>query len=141
MRALSRRFGLAARLPPNTVQRGVDLAMGPAPRETTLILRPLVLLMDEPFAALDEITRFKLDDDILALQGELGTTIVFVTPFRERLSFDPDRSAGRAGPRRRGDYNRPPLPRGGDFRTSSVYAHYCAQTSAALQDGMGEDLT
>ena len=28
MRALSRRFGLAARLPPNTVQRGVDLAMG-----------------------------------------------------------------------------------------------------------------
>jgi peptide chain release factor 3 len=35
MRALSRRFGLAARLPPNTVQRGVDLAMGPTSGETT----------------------------------------------------------------------------------------------------------
>jgi hypothetical protein len=35
MRALSPRFGLAVRLPPNTVQRGVDLAMGPTPGETT----------------------------------------------------------------------------------------------------------
>ena len=44
-----------------------------------LVLHPPLLLMDEPFAALDEITRFKLNDDLLALQAELGTTIVFVT--------------------------------------------------------------
>jgi hypothetical protein len=35
MRALSPRFGLAVRLPPNTVQRGVDLAMGPTPGALT----------------------------------------------------------------------------------------------------------
>ena len=35
--------------------------------------------MDEPFAALDEITRFKLNDDLLRLQRELGCTVVFVT--------------------------------------------------------------
>ena len=35
--------------------------------------------MDEPFAALDEITRFKLNDDLLALWRELRKTVVFVT--------------------------------------------------------------
>ncbi len=44
-----------------------------------LCLRPKLLLMDEPFAALDEITRFKLNDDLLRLQRELGCTVVFVT--------------------------------------------------------------
>jgi NitT/TauT family transport system ATP-binding protein len=44
-----------------------------------LSLRPKLLLMDEPFAALDEITRFKLNDDLLRLQRELGCTVVFVT--------------------------------------------------------------
>jgi NitT/TauT family transport system ATP-binding protein len=44
-----------------------------------LILRPSLLLMDEPFAALDEMTRFRLNDDLLRLKKELGMTIVFVT--------------------------------------------------------------
>ncbi len=44
-----------------------------------LVTKPALLLMDEPFAALDEVTRFKLNDDLLALKRELGTTIVFVT--------------------------------------------------------------
>ena len=44
-----------------------------------LSLKPKLLLMDEPFAALDEITRFKLNDDLLALQHEIGCTVVFVT--------------------------------------------------------------
>ncbi|HSP25666.1 MAG TPA: ABC transporter ATP-binding protein, partial [Saliniramus sp.] len=44
-----------------------------------LVTRPKLLLMDEPFAALDEITRFKLNDDILRLQREFSCTIVFVT--------------------------------------------------------------
>ena len=45
-----------------------------------LVLRPQLLLMDEPFAALDEITRFKLNNDLTRLKAELGTTVVFVTP-------------------------------------------------------------
>jgi NitT/TauT family transport system ATP-binding protein len=44
-----------------------------------LITRPRVLLMDEPFAALDELTRFHLNQDLLRLWQEEGCTIVFVT--------------------------------------------------------------
>ena len=44
-----------------------------------LVTRPAVLLMDEPFAALDEITRNKLNDDLVALKSELDATVVFVT--------------------------------------------------------------
>ena len=44
-----------------------------------LVTRPPLLLMDEPFAALDEITRFKLNDDLLALAAQLQTTVIFVT--------------------------------------------------------------
>jgi len=44
-----------------------------------LIVKPKLLLMDEPFAALDEISRFKLNDELLALWQNLGCTVVFVT--------------------------------------------------------------
>ncbi|MCW8308458.1 ABC transporter ATP-binding protein [Acidiphilium sp. PA] len=44
-----------------------------------LVSRPKLLLMDEPFAALDEFTRHRLQDDLYALWREARTTIVFVT--------------------------------------------------------------
>ena len=44
-----------------------------------LVTRPRVLLMDEPFAALDEFTRHKLQEDLLALWASVGCTVVFVT--------------------------------------------------------------
>ena len=44
-----------------------------------LVTRPKLLLMDEPFAALDEITRQKLNDDVLRLWRESGITVIFVT--------------------------------------------------------------
>src|SRR5207237_8280336 len=44
-----------------------------------LVTEPKLLLMDEPFAALDEITRFKLNDDLLSLWQTLRKTVVFVT--------------------------------------------------------------
>lgn len=44
-----------------------------------LVSRPLLLLMDEPFAALDEFTRHRLQDDLRQLWRESRTTIVFVT--------------------------------------------------------------
>ncbi len=44
-----------------------------------LVTRPRLLLMDEPFAALDEITRFRLNDDLLASVAATGCTVMFVT--------------------------------------------------------------
>ncbi len=44
-----------------------------------LVTKPKLLLMDEPFAALDEITRQKLNDDVLMLWKETGITVIFVT--------------------------------------------------------------
>src|SRR5580704_4732924 len=44
-----------------------------------LVTRPRLLLMDEPFAALDEFTRHRLQEDLLALWRDIGCTVVFVT--------------------------------------------------------------
>jgi NitT/TauT family transport system ATP-binding protein len=44
-----------------------------------LVARPRLLLMDEPFAALDEFTRQRLQDEVLRLTSELNCTVVFVT--------------------------------------------------------------
>lgn len=51
-----------------------------------LAANPDILLMDEPFGAVDEITRQKLQDELLDLHAKLNTTIVFVThDIREAL--------------------------------------------------------
>ena len=104
-----------------------------------LVLRPLILLMDEPFAALDEITRFKLNDDLLDLQRELGTTVIFVTHsiFESVfLSTSIAVMAARPGHVVAKIAIEAPFPRGMEFRTSSLYARYCADASHALQRGM-----
>ena len=44
-----------------------------------LVTRPQLLLLDEPFGALDEITRARLDDQLLALWEHVGVTVVMVT--------------------------------------------------------------
>ena len=44
-----------------------------------MVTRPRILLMDEPFAALDEMTRSKLNNDVVRLAKEHGLTVIFVT--------------------------------------------------------------
>lgn len=45
----------------------------------TLVMKPRLLLMDEPFAALDAITRETLNDELLRIWDDLGQTVVFIT--------------------------------------------------------------
>jgi NitT/TauT family transport system ATP-binding protein len=104
-----------------------------------LVTEPELLLMDEPFAALDEITRFKLNDDLLQMWQALRTTVVFVTHSVFESVFLSSRIAVMAA--------RPgrvftelaidaPYPRGDDFRTSAEYAGFCRLTSEALARAM-----
>lgn len=106
-----------------------------------LVLRPPLLLMDEPFAALDEITRFKLNDDLLALQSELGTSIIFVTHSVYESVYLSSRIAVMAArPGRIIEIITPSAPAARDetFRTSPAYAQSCAQASRALHRAMRE---
>jgi NitT/TauT family transport system ATP-binding protein len=56
-----------------------------------LVVSPRVLLLDEPFGALDAITKATLQDQVLALQAETGATIVFVTHDLEEAVYLADR--------------------------------------------------
>ena len=107
-----------------------------------LVTRPAILLMDEPFAALDEITRNKLNDDLLALKSELDATVVFVTHSVYESVYLSSRivvMAPRPG-RIVAQIEVPePLPRTEEFRLTPLYAERCRQTSAALHLAMGMD--
>jgi NitT/TauT family transport system ATP-binding protein len=103
-----------------------------------LVTRPKLLLMDEPFAALDEITRFKLNNDMRELWRTLGTTIVFVTHSVFESVFLSNRVAvmtSRPG-RVFCDVNIDAPERDEQFRTSPEYASYCRQVSEALGTAM-----
>ena len=106
-----------------------------------LVTRPQLLLMDEPFAALDEITRFKLNDDLLTLWRTLHCTVVFVTHSvfesvylsTRILMFTP-----RPGRIATEFTIEAPEPRAGRFRTSPEYGTQCREVSAALARVMAE---
>jgi NitT/TauT family transport system ATP-binding protein len=100
-----------------------------------LVTDPDILLMDEPFAALDEITRFRLNDDLLALWRNLRKTVIFVTHSVFESVFLSQRvivmtsRPGKIGAEFRIDA---PEPRTEEFRTSADYAGYCRKVSSAL---------
>ena len=58
-----------------------------------LAIAPQVLLMDEPFAALDEVTRAGLQDELVSLFSKTGKTIIFVTHDLDEAAFLGDRIA------------------------------------------------
>src|SRR6202171_4489649 len=100
-----------------------------------LVTDPDILLMDEPFAALDEITRFRLNNDLLSLWRNLRKTVIFVTHsvfesvyLSQRVILMTSRP-GRISAEFRIDTTE---PRGEDFRTSADYAGYCRDVSHAL---------
>ncbi len=105
-----------------------------------LVTEPQLLLMDEPFAALDEITRFRLNNDLLAVWQELRRTVIFVTHsvfesvyLSQRIVVMTPRP-GRVFAEIAIDA---PYPRDERFRTSADYAAYCRQVAGALSKAMG----
>ena len=58
-----------------------------------LVYKPRIVLMDEPFGALDLLTRDRMNDELLAIRAELGSTIVFVTHSVEEAAYLSDRVA------------------------------------------------
>jgi NitT/TauT family transport system ATP-binding protein len=101
-----------------------------------MVTEPDMLLMDEPFGALDEMTRNKLNDDVLKLKKENGWTIVFVTHSVYEAVYLSSRVVVMAArPGRIVDDIKidKPYPRSPDFRISTEFAGYCRQVSQALE--------
>lgn len=104
-----------------------------------LVTRPRLILMDEPFAALDEITRHKLNDDLLQMRARIGATIIFVTHSVFESVFLSNRivvMAARPGRVLRELSVDAPYPRDDAYRASADYAAHCGAASDALHAAM-----
>jgi NitT/TauT family transport system ATP-binding protein len=102
-----------------------------------LVTNPDLLLMDEPFGALDEFTRNRLDEDLARLSWERHLSTVFVTHSIYEAVFLSTRIVVMAAQPGR-IYSHfeidAPRPRGENFRTSARFASLCRDLSALLTD-------
>ena len=132
-RALAQ-MGLAdfAEAYPRTLSGGMQMRVSIA---RALVIEPELLLMDEPFGALDEITRVRLDQDLLDLAASRRLTVLFVTHSVQEAAFLSSRVVvmhprpGRIAEQIRIDE---PHPRGDAFRHSERFAALSARLSRAL---------
>lgn len=103
-----------------------------------LILEPAILLLDEPFAALDAITREELQDELLDMCFRQKITVFFVTHDISEAVYLADRVAvmeqGRIGQDIRVDL---PKPRGRDARYSPEFNEICARVRHAMDGATG----
>lgn len=110
------------------MQMRVSIARG-------LVTQPDLLLMDEPFGALDEITRHKLDADLLDLWRKKQLTVVFVTHSIHEAVFLSNRvvmMAARPGRVVQEFQIKEPYPRTAQFMVSPQFSVYAKQ----LQDSL-----
>lgn len=104
-----------------------------------LVTKPKLLLMDEPFAALDEITRQKLNDDVLMLWKQSGVTVIFVTHSVYESAYLSNRIVvmkARPGQVYTDIALDPPEHRDESYRVSEKYRETCASVSEALQNAI-----
>lgn len=110
------------------MQMRVSIARG-------LVTQPGLLLMDEPFGALDEITRNKLDDELLQLWRQRGLTVVFVTHSITEAVFLSSRvivMGARPGRIVEDLRLEQPWPRGDDYRTSAAFNEHVRHLQRSL---------
>ncbi len=101
----------------------------------SLVTDPSLLLMDEPFGALDEITRNRLDDELLALWRAKKLTVIFVTHSIHEAVYLSSRvivMAARPGRVVEEISISPTVPRDEAFRVSTEFAEYAKR----LQDSL-----
>jgi len=124
----------AARRYPRQLSGGMRMRVSIA---RALVTEPDLLLMDEPFGALDEFTRNKLDEDLVRLSHERALTNVFVTHSIYEAVFLSSRiivmaaNPGRIFAEFKVDEA---FPRDDGFRRSGRFAEYCRALSALLSD-------
>lgn len=101
-----------------------------------LVAEPAALLMDEPFAALDEFTRAKLNDDLLRLWAERRFTAIFVTHSVFESVYLSQRilvMSGRPGRLTADIANPAAYPRGEAYRTSPAFNDVARDVMGALR--------
>ena len=117
------------------MQMRVSIARG-------LVTRPQLLLMDEPFGALDEITRNRLDGELLELWQQQKLTVIFVTHSIHEAVFLSQRVVVMAArPGRVVDelLIDEPYPRSAEFRVSTAFSQHARRLQDSLQRASGSD--